>query len=63
MQLTDACFAYAHRFTRIGPAEGVGPSEHVLALLHSKLASDSLVAHGYAVSAAADAAQVAKKKK
>jgi hypothetical protein len=46
----------------MSPAKGVGPAEQVLARLHSKLARDSSVAHGYAVSAAADAAQVAKQK-
>jgi hypothetical protein len=46
----------------MSPAKGVGPAEQVLARLHSKLARDSSVAHGYAVSAAADAAQVVEKK-
>ena len=61
----DACVAdeqNEHRFTRIGPAKGVGPSEQVLSRLHSELVRDSLVSHGYAVSAAADAPQVAKTK-
>ena len=52
-----------YRFTRIGPAKGVGPAEEELSRLHSELVRDSLVSHGYAVSAAADAAQVAQKKK
>ncbi len=58
----DAFVAYEqneHRFTRIGPAKGVGPSEQELSRLHSELVKDSLVSHGYAVSAAADARQVA----